>query len=248
MVGGTSNFLFINADGSDRGTAEALARELSRTVPCVLPDWEGRYEQARRNLEDCLVNCAGVLIVYEKASLVWLRNQLVLLRKLRHRRSRPLRVCAIVTDQTDAVFEAQEQESRWLQVANAHDIIMAASSLFGTATSEPRRKDSESGASYDEVVHYSTKRRASTSDFLMRPRATRAHVEHPLSAMAGASLDELATLYNNAKSGMSLASGQGISTSSDSDIVDVSAFAPKGAHPGQVNSSASILAHAGAGS
>ncbi len=89
-------FVFINADGSDIKLAEDLRREFtSAQFSAAVPIMEGSSEDVRLDLEDNIVECDALVMVYGETSPVWVRGQLRLYSKLKHRRREPLKTLAI---------------------------------------------------------------------------------------------------------------------------------------------------------
>ncbi len=89
-------FIFINADGSDTKIAEDLRREFtSAHVSAAVPILQGSSEDVRLDLEENIVECDALVMVYGEATPVWVRGQLRLYSKLKHRRKQPLKALAI---------------------------------------------------------------------------------------------------------------------------------------------------------
>jgi hypothetical protein len=91
-------FIFINADGSDLPLAEELRRELKNVggaLRTAVPALEGSAEDVRLDLEENLIECDALLMVYGQSPPVWVRGQLRLYSKLKHRRRGPLKALAI---------------------------------------------------------------------------------------------------------------------------------------------------------
>ncbi len=89
-------FIFINADGSDTNIAEDLRREFtSAHVSAAVPILQGSAEDVRLDLEENIVECDALVMIYGQATPVWVRGQLRLYSKLKHRRSHPLKALAI---------------------------------------------------------------------------------------------------------------------------------------------------------
>jgi len=92
----SEQFIFINADGSDLKIAEDLRREFtSAHVSAAVPILQGSSEDVRLDLEENIVECDALVMVYGEATPVWVRGQLRLYSKLKHRRSQPLKALAI---------------------------------------------------------------------------------------------------------------------------------------------------------
>lgn len=92
----SESFVFIDADGSDISLADTLRQELARAnIDAAVPLLQGSSEDVRLDLEENLIECDALLMVYGEAAPVWVRGQLRLLSKLKHRRKQPLKVVAI---------------------------------------------------------------------------------------------------------------------------------------------------------
>jgi len=97
-AGGAEQFIFINADGSDIHLAEELRKEFKSagmTFRTAVPALEGSAEDVRLDLEESIVECDALLMVYGQSPPVWVRGQLRLYSKLKHRRKEPLKALAI---------------------------------------------------------------------------------------------------------------------------------------------------------
>ncbi len=91
-----NEFVFINADGSDLNLAENLRHAFtSANVSAAIPILQGSSEDVRHDLEDNIVECDALIMVYGEATPVWVRGQLRLYSKLRHRRKEPLKALAL---------------------------------------------------------------------------------------------------------------------------------------------------------
>ena len=89
-------FIFINADGSDIKIAEELRREfMSAHVSAAVPILQGSSEDVRLDLEENIVECDALVMIYGEATPVWVRGQLRLYSKLKHRRKQPVKALAI---------------------------------------------------------------------------------------------------------------------------------------------------------
>lgn len=92
----SESFVFIDADGSDSDLADTLRQELARAhVNAAVPLLQGSSEDVRLDLEENLIECDALLMVYGEAAPVWVRGQLRLFSKLKHRRKQPLKALAI---------------------------------------------------------------------------------------------------------------------------------------------------------
>jgi hypothetical protein len=89
-------FIFINADRSDIDLAENLRREFrSANLSAAIPMLQGSTEDVRLDLEENIVECDALLMIYGQANPVWVRGQLRLHSKLKHRRREPVKAFAI---------------------------------------------------------------------------------------------------------------------------------------------------------
>lgn len=93
-----SSLVFIDADRDDRDIAKALQAEFSRhKFPVAIAALDGPAEEVRADLEDNIVECDALVVVYGQTTPVWVRAQLRLYNKLKARRSEPPRVLALYT-------------------------------------------------------------------------------------------------------------------------------------------------------
>lgn len=95
---GANIMVFVNADRRDRDLAQQIGAELmKRGVECFYPLESGTPEEIRRDLEDTLRDCDGMLLIYGSAGTDWIRYQLRQSSKARARRDpdRPLKALAV---------------------------------------------------------------------------------------------------------------------------------------------------------
>jgi hypothetical protein len=93
------DFIFINADRSDQDLAQALLKAFNdNNRYAVLPMHAdaASAKEIEEDLEANLIDCKGLLLVYGKASLAWLRAQIRRFIKLESRREVPLRFKTIL--------------------------------------------------------------------------------------------------------------------------------------------------------
>jgi hypothetical protein len=89
-------FIFINADGNDLKLAEDLRREFKgANLSAAIPILQGSSEDVRLDLEENIVECDALVMIYGETTPVWVRGQLRLYSKLKHRRKEPLKTLAI---------------------------------------------------------------------------------------------------------------------------------------------------------
>jgi nucleotide-binding universal stress UspA family protein len=88
--------VFVNAESADRQLAEAVGKALmEHDVECYWPLASGSPEAVRRDLEENLGSCDGVLLIYGASGADWIRNQLRQGRKIISQRTRPLAALAV---------------------------------------------------------------------------------------------------------------------------------------------------------
>lgn len=93
------DFIFINADRSDQDLAQTLFKAFNdNNCYAVMPmnDASASAKEIEEDLEANLLDCRGLLLVYGKSSLAWVRAQIRRFIKLEDRREAPLRLKTIV--------------------------------------------------------------------------------------------------------------------------------------------------------
>src|SRR5712691_5821719 len=93
------DFIFINADRSDQELAQTLFKALNdNNCYAVVPmnDGSASAKEIEEDLEANLLDCRGLLLVYGKSSLAWVRAQIRRFIKLEDRRQAPLRLKTIL--------------------------------------------------------------------------------------------------------------------------------------------------------
>jgi hypothetical protein len=93
-----SEFLFINADSSDKGLTEQLLKAFDQNPNLMAagPLYEGSADDITKDLDANLVDCETLLLVYGNAAAPWVRAQLRRLSKLERSRQEPLRRKAVL--------------------------------------------------------------------------------------------------------------------------------------------------------
>lgn len=92
----SEQFIFINAEGSDLKLAEDLRQQFKgANLTAAIPVLQGSSEDVRLDLEENIVECDALVMVYGETTPVWVRGQLRLYSKLKHRRKEPLKTLAI---------------------------------------------------------------------------------------------------------------------------------------------------------
>jgi hypothetical protein len=90
--------VFINADRSDKELADTLLKAFEEKKNCsaARPLFEGSAEDIVKDLEENLLNCGALLLLYGRAPPAWVRAQLLRYSKLESRREAPPRLKSIV--------------------------------------------------------------------------------------------------------------------------------------------------------
>ena len=89
--------VFVDVEAGDAALATAVADLLSaRGLACALPLRGGAPAEVREDLEQNLLLCDALLIVRGTVGARWVRDQLLLWRKVAWKRERPLRMLALV--------------------------------------------------------------------------------------------------------------------------------------------------------
>ena len=91
------SLVFVNADRDDLEIARQIQQEfLNHALPVAIPKLEGgSAEEIRTDIEESLIECAALVLVYGRTSPFWVRSQLRLFNKVKARRSCPPRVLAV---------------------------------------------------------------------------------------------------------------------------------------------------------
>lgn len=86
------SFVFIDADQADSALAKSLASELGlHDITSILPTNSDDPATRLSDLEDNLLDCHGLVLVYGTSQPTWIRSQLRQVVKLQSRRQSPLR-------------------------------------------------------------------------------------------------------------------------------------------------------------
>ena len=102
--------VFVNADHRDRELARQIGRELKQNgVECLYPLESGTPEEIRRDLEDTIRECDGILFIYGRIGADWVRYQWRQGRKALSQRKTPLKALAVFEgpppDKTDIAVD-----------------------------------------------------------------------------------------------------------------------------------------------
>lgn len=88
--------VFVNTDGPDRRLAEEIGKFLvDQGVGYTMPLQTGSPEEVRKDLEENLLTCDGLMLVYGATSAGWVRSQLRQCRKVISQRDQPLTALAV---------------------------------------------------------------------------------------------------------------------------------------------------------
>jgi len=91
-----SSLIFVDADTSDLDVARQVQRELAKhSLSTILPVRGASAEENRSDLEENLIDCDALILVYGNAAPVWVRGQLKLYNKVRARRESDPKLIAI---------------------------------------------------------------------------------------------------------------------------------------------------------
>ncbi len=89
----SSSFVFIDAAEDDLEAARLIAEELKReSFGAALPILEGPPTELRADLEENIINCRALIVVYGQTTPLWVRGHLRLYNKLKESRTEPPRV------------------------------------------------------------------------------------------------------------------------------------------------------------
>ncbi|MEM7350748.1 MAG: toll/interleukin-1 receptor domain-containing protein [Acidobacteriota bacterium] len=93
----TDALVFLNAEAGDLELAEAVGAALEeRGVAYAMPLMQGSPTEVREDFEQNLMFCDALIILYGTVGAKWVRDQLLVLRKLAWKRDEPLRGLAIL--------------------------------------------------------------------------------------------------------------------------------------------------------
>jgi hypothetical protein len=89
-------FVFINAEKRDLPLANQIKNYVGKYAAAFLPVSQGKPEEIRRDLEDNIVDCDGLLLVHGNSTAAWVHQQLRLYNKLAPRREKPIKLLAVI--------------------------------------------------------------------------------------------------------------------------------------------------------
>lgn len=90
------SFVFINAEKRDHELAKKIQQHVEGLAASALPLDAGSAEEMRCDMEENLVDCDGLLIVYGDGSAAWVHQQLRLFNKFMPRRQKPIKLLAVI--------------------------------------------------------------------------------------------------------------------------------------------------------
>lgn len=94
--------VFINADAPDMLIAEGVGQTITGAGHgCSFPLLEGSQQDMREDLENNIVGCDALVLVYGATQAKWVRAQLLNYNKVKNRRQLPVRVLAIYTGEDE---------------------------------------------------------------------------------------------------------------------------------------------------
>lgn len=94
--------VFINADTPDIPIAEGVGQTIAGAGHgCSFPLLEGSQQDMREDLENNIVGCDALVLVYGATQVKWVRAQLLNYNKVKSRRQLPVRVLAIYTGEDE---------------------------------------------------------------------------------------------------------------------------------------------------
>jgi hypothetical protein len=88
--------VFVNAAAEDRAIAERLQEEFTRLgCTAFLPVFDGDARELRDDLDDKIVWCDALTLVYGEAQPRWISSQAMAYSKLKRKRAEPARIVLI---------------------------------------------------------------------------------------------------------------------------------------------------------
>jgi hypothetical protein len=81
--------VFINTERRDRTLAETIRDHVDERLLATLPVSNGTAAEVRQDLEQKLVECDALIVVYGEKTLTWVEHQLLYCNKIAPRRDRP---------------------------------------------------------------------------------------------------------------------------------------------------------------
>ncbi|MEW5804520.1 MAG: toll/interleukin-1 receptor domain-containing protein [bacterium] len=95
-VSAVCTLVFLDANREDDSLAREVVRVMEKNeIGYVLPLRSGHPADVRKDLEECLLDSDGVIVVYGTVTPVWAREQLRYCRKIMYKREEPLKAIAV---------------------------------------------------------------------------------------------------------------------------------------------------------
>ena len=127
---GMGDLVFVNAEAGDMELAQQVSEALeAQGLSCALPLPGGSPAEVREDLENNLMFCDALVIVQGTTPSRWVRDQLLLLRKVAWKRDEPLRALAI--------FEGPPEEKEPLRFGQPGLITLNARAGMADSTLTP---------------------------------------------------------------------------------------------------------------
>jgi TIR domain len=89
VVHAATPVVFINTERRDRTLAEAIRDQVDARLMVTLPVSEGKAAEVRKELEQKLVDCDALIVVYGQTTLDWVDKQLLYCNRIAPKRERP---------------------------------------------------------------------------------------------------------------------------------------------------------------
>ncbi len=87
--------VFINTERRDRALAETLRDRVPERLIATLPVSEGTASELREDLEEKLIDCDALIVVYGEGTTAWVDRQLLYCNKIAPKRKRSLRALGV---------------------------------------------------------------------------------------------------------------------------------------------------------
>jgi hypothetical protein len=112
-----AGLIFIDADRKDADVARIVQDEFKRhRLSTIMPAFEGSAEAVRADLEENLIECDALVLVYGDTTPLWVRGQLRLFNKIKSKRAAPPKILAIYSG------PPEKAGALGISIANAREI------------------------------------------------------------------------------------------------------------------------------
>jgi hypothetical protein len=95
FVPGRAPIVFIHTEKRDRPLAETLIEHLDQRLAVTLPIHEGKAAEVRKDLQEKLLDCDALIVVYGESSVSWVDKQILNCNKILSKRSDAFRALAV---------------------------------------------------------------------------------------------------------------------------------------------------------